>query len=298
MSLSAWLRVIRIKFLLSSVIAVSIGLTMSYWREGGIDAANAAITLGGVIALHASVDLLNDFWDYKRGIDSITKRTKFSGGTGVLPEGLLKPSNVYRAGMMFLVLGSLAGAYFVIQYGWIIAAILGFAIISIYFYSTKIVDSGLGEIFVAIKGAMIVLGTSYIQTQAVDPAFAMAGIVSGTLSAFVLFITSFPDHDADKEKGRRTLVIVLGKKSASKVYWAFPAVAYSVLVFGVSYGFFPIPCLLSFLAAPLVINGRKTASSLDDPARFVSVMKSTLLFSRIAGALFAVGFAVAIFASN
>lgn len=299
MSLSAWLRVIRIKFLLSSVIAVSLGLAVSYWKAGAIDVASAAITMGGVIALHASVDLLNDFWDYKRGIDSMTKRTKFSGGTGVLPEGLLKPSHVYKAGVIFLILGSLAGAYFIIQYGWIIAAILGFAIVSIYFYSTKIVDLGLGEIFVAIKGTMIVLGTSFIQTQTVDPIFAVAGIVSGTLSAFVLFITSFPDHDADKEKGRRTLVIVLGKKAASQVFWAFPAVAYSLVAFGVAYGLFPIPCLLSFLAVPLVISGgRKISASLDDPERFVSVMKSTLLFSRMAGTLFVVGFLVAIFTNS
>src|SRR5574338_1437307 len=114
MSISVWFRVIRIKFLLASVIAVSLGLAVSYWQTKNLDVIHGMITMGGVIALHASVDLLNDYWDYKRGIEIITKRTKFSGGTGVLPEGLLKPSHVYVAGVLFLVLGSLAGLYFIV----------------------------------------------------------------------------------------------------------------------------------------------------------------------------------------
>ena len=133
MSISVWFRVIRIKFLLASVIAVSLGLAVSYWQTKNLDVIHGMITMGGVIALHASVDLLNDYWDYKRGIDTITHRTKFSGGTGVLPEGLLKPSTVYRAGIICLILGSAAGAYFIWIYGWIIAVILGFAIFSISF---------------------------------------------------------------------------------------------------------------------------------------------------------------------
>ena len=157
--LSVWLRAVRIRFLLASVISVFLGLVISWWQEKTFNVEFAVLTLVGVVALHASVDLLNDYWDYKRQIDTETKRTKFSGGTGVLPEGLLKPIQVYRAGIIMLIIGALIGGYFIYERGIIIAIILGFAIISIYFYSTRIVDSGLGEVFVAIKGAMIVLGT-------------------------------------------------------------------------------------------------------------------------------------------
>jgi len=296
MSLSVWFRVIRIKFLLASVIAVCLGVAISYWRFGVIDPLHAAITLGGVVALHASVDLLNDYWDYKRGIDTATKRTKFSGGTGVLPEGLLKPGTVYRAGIAFLVIGSFAGAYFIALYGWVIAAILGFAIVSIYFYSTRIVDSGLGEIFVAIKGTMIVLGTIFIQTQSISAVDVVSGVIMGTLSAFVLFITSFPDHDADKQKGRRTLVIVLGKKNAASLFWAFPAVVYGVLASGVYLEVIPSSCLVSFLSLPLAVAaGRQITSNLDDQDGFIRVMRHTLLFSRATGVLLVVGYLVAIF---
>ncbi|MGB1877869.1 MAG: prenyltransferase, partial [Nitrosopumilus sp.] len=180
--ISVWLRVIRVRFLLASVIAVMTGLALNWSLNGSIGYFDAILTFAGVMALHASVDLLNDYWDFKRGIDTKTTRTKMSGGTGVLPEGLLKPSSVYRAGIIFLVIGSLIGGYFVITYGILIAIILGFAIVSIYFYSTKIVDSGLGEFFVAVKGSMIVIGTFYIQSGLVNVESILAGIVIGTLS--------------------------------------------------------------------------------------------------------------------
>ena len=83
---STWFRIIRIRFLLSSVIAVCLSLAINWWQNQTIDVINAALTFAGVISLHASVDLLNDYWDFKRSIDVKTKRTKFSGGTGVLPE--------------------------------------------------------------------------------------------------------------------------------------------------------------------------------------------------------------------
>jgi len=127
--ISVWFRVIRVRFLLASIIAVSTALSLNWWLNSSFDIFDAVLTFAGVLALHASVDLLNDFWDFKRGIDTATKRTKMSGGTGVLPEGLLNPTTVYRAGIIFLIIGSLIGSYFVLTDGIIIAIILGFAIL-------------------------------------------------------------------------------------------------------------------------------------------------------------------------
>ena len=229
MLLSIWLRAIRIRFLLASVIAVTNGLAIAYWKYAAIDPLYAILTYIGVVFLHASVDLLNDYWDHKRGIDSATKRTKFSGGTGVLPENLLTPRAVYIAGIIFLVLGASIGAYFVAIRGITIAVILSFAVVAIYFYSTRIVNAGLGELFVAIKGAMIVLGTLYVQNAVLEPTALYVGAIVGILSATVLFINSFPDYEADRSKGRRTLVIMLGRKTASAIFPIFIIAAYALI---------------------------------------------------------------------
>ena len=116
-TLNVWLRAFRIRFLLASIISVCLGLTINGWQNKTFDLGFAILTFVGVAALHASVDLLNDYWDYKRQIDTETKRTKFSGGTGVLPEGLLEPKQVYRAGMLMLIIGSTIGAFFIFERG-------------------------------------------------------------------------------------------------------------------------------------------------------------------------------------
>ena len=291
--ISVWLRVIRVRFLLASIIAVSVGLALHWSQNGSLDYLDVILTFAGVLALHASVDLLNDYWDFKRGIDTKTTRTKMSGGTGVLPEGLLKPSSVYRAGVVFLIIGSLIGSYFVIMDGILIAIILGFAILSIYFYSTKIVDSGLGEFFVAVKGSMIVMGTFFIQSGEVTVESILAGIVIGTLSSLVLFIASFPDHDADKSKGRKTLVIVVGKEKAIKLFWLFPLVSYVVILIGVSVNLFPFLSLISLLSFPLMIkSGLGLQKNYDAIDNLVPFMSSTLQFSRLTGILFALSFLI------
>ena len=287
--LSSWLRAIRIRFLLASVIAVSNGLAIAYWKSGQVDLLYAGLTYLGVGFLHASVDLLNDYWDHKRGIDSATTRTKFSGGTGVLPENILTPKAVYAGGVIFLVLGASIGAYFVSVRGITIALILGFAIVAIYFYSTSIVNAGLGELFVAIKGTMIVLGTFYVQTGAVDGAALYVGAIIGILSATVLFVNSFPDYEADKSKGRRTLVILAGKHNASLAFPLFIVAAYALIVAGILLGFTKIYSLAAFAGVPFSIKSilllRKNYETVE---KMVPAMASAVSYSRLTGFLLAI----------
>jgi 1,4-dihydroxy-2-naphthoate polyprenyltransferase len=286
--LSSWLRAIRIRFLLASVIAVSNGLAIAYWKTGTIDPLYAGLTYVGVVFLHASVDLLNDYWDHRRGIDSATTRTKFSGGTGVLPENLLTPKAVYAAGVIFLILGAAVGAYFVAVRGVTIAVILGFAVVAIYFYSTSIVNAGLGELFVAIKGAMIVLGTFYVQSAVIEPAALYVGAIVGILSATVLFVNSFPDFEADRSKGRRTLVILIGKKSAAAAFPVFIIAAYAMIVAGIFLGFTKIYSLIGLASIPFaaksIMSLRKDHEGVD---KLMPAMSSAVTYSRITGFLLA-----------
>ncbi len=291
--LKVWLRAVRIRFLLASIISVCLGLAINSWQNKAIDIGFAALTFVGVAALHASVDLLNDYWDYKRQIDTDTKRTKFSGGTGVLPEGLLKPKQVYRAGVLMLILGSAVGAFFIFERGITIAIILGFAIVSIYFYSTRIVDSGLGEIFVAIKGSMIVLGTYFVQSSHITLEPVVAGIVSGVLSSTVLFVNSFPDFDADKKHGRKTLVIILGKQKAAFAVWVFPIIIYGIIVIFTTLGIFPTISLITLGTIPMAIKSAKSLKkNYENVEEMVPVMQGFVTYSRITGALFVISFLI------
>lgn len=273
--------------MLASLIAVASGLSIAFWKHGVFNFTYAALTFAGVICLHASVDLLNDYWDYKRGTDIIAKRTKFSGGTGVLPDNLLKPRMVYAAAVIFLILGVFTGTYFVIVRGIAIAIILGFAIVSIWFYSTSIVNSGLGELFVAIKGTLIVLGSFYVQTEVIDPSAIYVGAIIGILSASVLFANSFPDYDADRYTGRRTLLNMIGKQKGSRLFPILVMIPYILILAGIFLGYTKFLSLACMASIPYAIKAIKDIDQYKHIDKFVPVMAATVIYARITGFILA-----------
>jgi 1,4-dihydroxy-2-naphthoate polyprenyltransferase len=287
---SAWMQAVRIRFLLSSIIAVASGLSIAYWKYKEIDLFYASMTFAGVICLHASIDLLNDYWDYKKGIDTITRRTKFSGGTGVLPQNLLKPKDVYYAGVILLLIGTLIGAYFALVRGIIILAFVGFAVLAVYFYTTNIVNLGLGETFVAIKGTLIVLGSYYIQTSSIGISSVYAGIILGILSATVLFVNSFPDYEADRIGGRKTLVILLGKQRAARIFPGIVLCTYSLIIAGALLGYLKIYSLASMVSLPFAIAAMRGINNPGQVSKLVRVMGSTVTYSRLTGIVLTTSF--------
>ncbi|HXT84226.1 MAG TPA: prenyltransferase [Verrucomicrobiae bacterium] len=298
--LQIWLRIIRFKFLAASAIAVTNGLVLGYLiHPSSFNFYFAILTYVGIFCLHSSVDLFNDYWDYKRGIDLITKRTKFSGGTGVLPEGLLRPSTVYKAAFIFLILGLAIGTFFIFTKGFIIALILGFATLSIILYSTTLVNFGLGEIFVGIKGMLIVIGTLFIQINEIPNVSIIIGIATGLLSSLVLYINSIPDIRADKEKGRKTLAILLNKYSpATKTTFVIILFITIYILTFVFYYYNGINNILIFtinlLLLPLAIGILKKLNNYLSKEEkislsFENVMGKTILFSRLYGISIAIG---------
>lgn len=290
---SAWLRAVRARFLLASVIAVGVGIMASWSRGDTIDPMNAGITLAGVLALHASVDLLNDYWDHRRGIDANTTPTPFSGGTSVIRDGIISANTVRTAGITMMIIGIAIGAYFVITHGPLIALILGFAVTSVYFYSTRIVDSGLAEVFVASKGALITIGTSFIQSGEITSIAIASGICVGILSALVLFVTSFPDHDADKLGGRKTLVVMAGTNSASNMFWVFPSTFVAFISIAMYIEILPISCAIALGALPFAHHaGRILRKHHTDAIKLIPAMQSAVLFGRISGILLIIGLGI------
>ena len=290
--LYAWSRVVRLRFVLSSVIAVLLGVSIVYYGTAQVNISFTLLIVAGVVFLHFSIDLLNDYWDYVKGIDKITRRTKFSGGTGVLPTGLLKAKHVYIVGLLFLVMGSLIGIYFIVLRGPIVGVILGIAVFSVYTYSNRLVYRGLGEFFVALKGALIVFGTYYVLTNSVEFIPFYNGTILGVLSGCVLFITSFPDFDADKSKGRKTLAISLGREQAVKLYPILLVSPFILIILGVVFNLIVIYSLICFISIPYLfkaVKGMKKA----EPEGLLAAMGSTLVLARITGALLIVSYLLA-----
>jgi 1,4-dihydroxy-2-naphthoate octaprenyltransferase len=300
--LQIWLRAIRFRFLASSSIAVTNGLVLSYFfQPHDFSFVNALLTYIGIFCLHASVDLLNDYYDFKRGIDLITKKTKFSGGTGVLPLGLLRPRDVYTAGIVFLILGLSIGGYFVLSFGYIIAMILAFATFSIALYSVKLVNLGLGELFVGAKGLLIVVGSFYIQTSALSWNVFTDGIIIGMLSSLVLFVNSFPDIRPDKEKGRKTLAIIFEKRSDKSVFIFVLGIFISLYLltfifclmtenfYPAVFAIFMIPLAVNIIQKFVFLTKKAKLDLSQNLSSYETVMAKTVVFSRIYGLIMVFG---------
>ena len=297
--LAIWLRAIRFKFLAASAIAVSNGLVLSYgYQSSNFNIFYAALTYIGIFCLHSSVDLFNDYWDFKRGIDLLTKKTRFSGGTGVLPEGLLKPSEIFRASILFLILGLSIGIFFVYIKGYLVALILGFATLSIILYSTKLVNVGLGELFVGIKGMLIVIGAFYVQTGYIIMESIIIGVVIGLLSSLVLYINSIPDIKADKAKGRKTLAIILEKYSQLQTLTFISSLFISI--YSLTFIFYYLimhniyPFFLSLFLIPFAINVLLKFhiylfNNKENNIFYEIIMEKTILFSRLYGISIIIG---------
>ncbi|MEK0326018.1 MAG: prenyltransferase [Nitrosopumilus sp.] len=289
-----WLRAIRFRFLSSSLLATLVGLAIAWSRDSSLDPVLALITVTGVLSLHASVDLLNDYTDYKSGLDLSTKRTPFSGGSGVLPEGLLSPKSVYYAGLGFLISGAIIGIILTLLRGWVIGLILVFAVVSTLFYSSKLANIGLGEIVVVLKGAFIVLGTYYVQTLVLSNEAFLIGVVMGVLSATVLFVNEFPDFEADIAKKRFNFVVRTGKENAVKLFFVFPIVSYFFLLSGILLGLFPVLTGLALIMIPMyyiIYRGLKV--NLHNPDGLVAPMLRSSITARLYGLIILAAYVLA-----
>jgi 1,4-dihydroxy-2-naphthoate octaprenyltransferase len=297
--LEVWLKAIRFRFIAASAIGVSNGLVLSYWYQPtSFNIIYAVLTYIGIFCLHSSVDLFNDYWDFKRGIDLLTKKTRFSGGTGVLPEGLLNPYEVFRAAILFLILGLTIGIFFVFIKGYVVALILGFATISIILYSTKLVNVGLGEIFVGIKGMLIVLGGLFVQTGYIIQESVIIGIVSGLLSSLVLLINSIPDVEADKAKGRKTLAIILQRHSQSQKFTFIISLFISIFSLTLIFYYFFMhniyPFFMNLFLIPFAINilvnfHNYLYKKKEIDLHYEKIMGKVVLFSRLYGVSIIIG---------
>ncbi len=285
---------VRVRLLSASIVSVTCGLVIAWATLRIFNFEYAILTYVGVICAHASIDLLNDYFDYKSSIDLITVRTPLSGGTGVLPEGLLEPRSVYRAGIVLLACGAFIGLILTLMRGFVVGAFLVFGILSVYFYSTKIANFGFGEVLLVVKGTLIVVGSYYVQSLAFATTPVLVGIIMGLLSSSALYVNQFPDFEADKKCGRRNLVVRLGLRNAARAYVIYPVLSFSLVMVGVLIGDIPMFALLSLVALPLFYKTSRmlTAGNFDTSSLFPA-MTQNILGARIVGIIVTLAYLIA-----
>lgn len=253
-NLKTWIAETRPQFLLLAVVLVLLGTSVAYW-QGYFNLKYFLLALIGLVILHAAVNILNDYYDYKSGLDFMTPKTPFSGGSGLLPAGKLEPKKVYIFGLVCCLIGLLIGLYFLKIYGLKFLPIIILGGVSVYFYTTVFSKIMLGEIFAGLGlGLLPVLGAYFVQTGFYSQEAVIAGIVPFILTHNLLLLNEFPDMEADMKVSKKNFVIALGKKNAAYLYAVLTLAVYLIIAFGVYFKLMPGWALISFATVPLAVK--------------------------------------------
>ncbi len=293
MNMKKWLLVTRPQFLLLSAVLAFLGTSIA-WYEGAFHLGYALLAFFGLLLAHISVNTLNDYFDYRSGIDLMVKRTPFSGGSGMLPAGLLKPRQVLWFGLVSLLLAVPIGVYFIITRGWLLLPLLLIAAVCIILYTPFILKARWPEWAAGLcLGALPVLGVYFVQTTAYTLPAIIAAIPSGILVHNLLLLNEFPDVAADSKVGRKTLPITMGKTKASIVYSVLTVIVYLWIIGGVVAGLMPPFSLIALLTLPLAIKAIQSVLKHQEMSKLMPAMANNVLVVLLTQLLLGIGYILA-----
>ncbi len=251
MHFKSWIRVSRVQFLALPVILVFYGSAVAYY-DGFVSVLDSLIALIGLLCLHLAVNLFNEYYDFVSELDMRTVKTPFSGGSGVLPAGLVVPKRVYIAAEVFSVMGFAVGVYFLLSKGIFLLPILVLGAICVVFYTPYLTRFGLGEFAAGMGlGFLPILGTYFVIAERFSVESILSAIPAGLLTSGLLLLNEFPDYEPDRSVGRKNLIIVFGKEKAIVIYAALILLSYISVLLNVLFGFAPRSCFIVFLTMPL-----------------------------------------------
>jgi len=290
LKLKVWFLEARPQFLLLSVVLSFLGISIA-WYDGPFHLGYALLTFVGLLLCHISVNVLNDYFDYESGIDLETKRTPFSGGSGILPTSQLKPKQVLWLGVIALILAVPIGVYFVLARGWDLLPLLILGALFAVLYTPLITKLGFPEWAPGLgMGTLPVLGAFFIQTTAYTFPAVIAAIPSGILVHNLLLLNEFPDVEADKKAGRKTMPILIGKSKAWMVYSALTVVVYLWIIGWVIAGTMPVFSLIALLTLPFAVKAIRGGRKHDDMNQLVPAMANNVQVVLLTQFLLGVGY--------
>ena len=207
----------------------------------------------------------------------------------------IAPIKILYVSLIFFAIGSSIGLYLNYICGKNIILILGaIGVFLGFFYSArpfKIGYGGLGELATGIGfGPLMVMGAYYVGAQALSFKIFLASIPIGILIALVLFINEFPDYIGDKAVGKRTLVVILGKKTAVILYQALLVFLYAFIIWLVIIKFLPVFCLAVLLTLPMTFKAFKlSADNYEKIYELLPVNAATIALHSAVGLLLCAG---------
>jgi 1,4-dihydroxy-2-naphthoate octaprenyltransferase len=253
----------RTLFASAAPVVVGIGLALQVGVFRLLPALAAFVVS---VAIQIGANFANDLGDYRRGADTVDR----VGPTRVTSAGLLTPRQV-AAGMWVAFGVAAAAGLYLVSVGGLPVLVAGIASITAGIAYTAgplpLGYYGLGDLAVFIFFGLVgTIGTYYVQALEVTPLAAASALPVGALITAILVVNNLRDADTDRAAGKRTLVVLLGRRGARIEYLALMLVAYAAPVVLILFFGQRAWILLPFLTLPLAIRLSQTVFTTLGPA--------------------------------
>lgn len=250
------LAAMRLPFLILTPVCIFLGVSIAIFQGIQVNVSTVILIALAALSSHISVNTLNEYFDFKSGLDAMTQRTPFSGGSGALVANPQSLSHVLIVGMFTLCVTVLIGLYFVYQLGFEVLPIGFIGVILIVTYTSWINKSplicliapGLGF------GILFVVGTVYVLNGEFAQLSWYLALVPFFLVNNLLLLNQYPDIKADQKVGRNHIPIAYGVKTASIIYTVFSLLTFGLIIVLVTLGVIPKLSLIALLPLPLAIS--------------------------------------------
>ncbi|WP_157735998.1 prenyltransferase [Granulosicoccus antarcticus] len=254
----------RVPFLVLAPVSVFLGYATSLVSALRIQYLDLFLVLLGALLAHVSVNLFNEYHDFRRGLDvdanSKTKRTQFSVNSGALLENPDAAEAVHYGAIASLFVTTLIGTYFIVSQGLLIAPLGVIGVLIILSYAPRLIQHpvlclvapGVGF------GPLIVIGTHVVLTGEYSVQAAIASLIPFFLVNNLLLLNQYPDIAADRRIGRQHFPIVYGERKGIMLYGNTIMATCGIIVLGIVSGIFPelsIVCLFPVGFAVMIFFG-------------------------------------------
>jgi 1,4-dihydroxy-2-naphthoate polyprenyltransferase len=295
MKLKGIVTIVRVPFLILALILGILGAAVAWYESrrfgSPFSMGYAMLATFGLLVAHAAVNIFNEYFDCRSGLDYRTRRTPFSGGSGAIPGGLLTTREALWLGIACFILIIPIGLFFTFVKGWMLVPLLVLAMLLIVLYSPLILKMDYPEWSPGLGlGILPVMGAYFVHTGEYTLTAFIAAMPSYFLVHNLLLLNEFPDVEADVTVGRRTLPIALGKKGAAIVFSLFVLMVYLWIAGAVMLHSMPAWTLLAFLTLPIGLQVIRGSFRYDDREAFLPAMMKNVQLVLLTQALIAAGY--------
>ena len=244
----------RAPFLTLPVTLVAVGAAAAAY-DGAFSWLRTVMAFVGLLSLHVAANVFNEVSDMRTGIDENTEPTPFSGGSGTLPAGAMSIRTASIFGVCTAAVGLVIGLWFVTLVGWVLVPFMVLGAVFVVWYTDVLTKIGIGEVAAGLGlGGLAVAGVALVQSGVIGPAAIAAAIPATFMTFNLLLLNEFPDEAADREGGRRHLVIRLGRPAAAIVYAVAGLLTPISIVAAVVMDALPLVSLVALLPSLLLVK--------------------------------------------